>query len=444
MQKTCLIAILAASAAFAQGWKAGAASESITPTEPVWMAGYAARTKPSEGVRHPIYVKALAIEDPAGERAVLVTADLVGFPKEMTDWVAEEIRKQHGLARDRILFNASHNHSGPVTRKYLATRHTFQLDDARREAVTRYTSFAEKQMVAVAGKALADLAPASITFGQGFAGFAVNRRRETMSRALPGPVDHDVPVLTVQRPDGKVRAIVAGYACHATVLGDYEINGDWPGYAQSALEREFPGAVALFVQGAGADSNPLPRRSVELAQKYGEVLASAASQVANGKRTKPVEGRLRTAFELIDLPFQTPPSRQELERRRTSGASEIERRHAANLLSILDGGGTIRSSYPYPVQVWRLGDTFKLVALGGELVVDYSVRLKRQHGFDNTWIAGYSNDVMGYIASRRVLREGGYEGGGAMLYGSNPGPWDEAVEETIVTKVAELIERTAR
>ena len=80
--------------------------------------------------------------------------------------------------------------------------------------------------------------------------------------------------------------------------------------------------------------------------------------------------------------------------------------------------------------------------LGGEVVVDYSLRLKTELGEGNTWIAGYSNDVMAYIPSERVLKEGGYEGAGAMVYYGLPSPWSEEVEEAIIRTVDRLADAT--
>jgi hypothetical protein len=116
-------------------------------------------------------------------------------------------------------------------------------------------------------------------------------------------------------------------------------------------------------------------------------------------------------------------------------------RHAKLLLGILDRDGKIYDRYPYPVQVWRFGSGLTLIALGGETVVDYSLRFKTEYGWDTTWVAGYSNDVMGYIASHRVLKEGGYEGGGAMVNYGRPGPLGDTVEEVIAGKVGELVTR---
>jgi hypothetical protein len=404
------------------------------------MSGYAARTKPSEGVRQEIYVKALALQDGTGKTVVLVTSDLSGFRREVAEVIARRAEKNFGLARDRLALNASHNHSGPLTGLMRGPiRPGYKLDEKHREVVRRYTEGLIDKTVDVIGAAIRSLSPATLHFGQGLAGIAVNRRRDRAGmRHLPAPVDHDVPVLSVRDPSGSLRAIVAGYACHATVLSDYQINGDWPGYAQEELERAHPGATALFVQGGGADANPLPRRSVELAQEYGQVLAAAVGDVLRGKM-KPLGGPLRTAFELVDLPFQGPRTRDEI-RKRLDDQNPAWRSRATYLLQVLDSGGAIPDRYSYPVQVWQFGPDLKWIALGGEVVVDYSLRLKAQHGWENTWVAGYSNDVMGYIPSLRVLKEGGYEGGDANT--SLPGNFGAPVEEIIVEKVGELIERT--
>lgn len=240
---------------------------------------------------------------------------------------------------------------------------------------------------------------------------------------------------------GTLRAVVVGYACHATCLGDYQINGDCPGYAQETIEKTHPGAIALFVQGCGADTNPLPRRTVELAVRLGQTIAAAVEEVL-GQRMTPLTGPLKTAYECLPVAFQTPPSREELEAR-LKDKNVYRRNHARYLLDIMDRDGKLPSSYPYPIQVWQFGPKLKLIALAGETVVDYSLRLKAQYGWDTTWVAGFCNDILAYIPSVRVLKEGGYEGGEAMIYFGRPAPFTEAVEETIVEKTAELVKRTA-
>ncbi|MDX1983041.1 MAG: neutral/alkaline non-lysosomal ceramidase N-terminal domain-containing protein [Bryobacteraceae bacterium] len=435
--RTAILGIILACAAQA-AWKAGAAKYEITPTESIWMAGYAARTKPSEGVRQPIYAKALALEDASGRRAIIVTLDLVSIRRPIADAVAERVRTRHSIPRDRLLFNVSHTHSAPLAGDITSYETRMGEYYARqKEVIARYTATLPDRIMEAVDKAVGGLAPATLHFEQGFAGFAVNRRR-VGKRNLPGPVDHDVPVLAI-RSGGELRAVLFGYACHNTVLSDYMINGDYAGYAQETLERRHPGAVALFVEGAGADSNPLPRRSVELAERYGQTLADSVDEVLRGKM-RSVADTLAAAYETPELRFQAPPDRAELERR-LAGRDDGAKQHAQRLLRRLEHEGRIPDRYPYPVQAWRFGNEFTLLALGGELVVDYSLRFKEKYGWDNLWVAGYSNDVFGYIPSLRVLREGGYEGGGAFQFSSFPGPLAEDVEDIIARSVDSVMGR---
>jgi neutral ceramidase len=435
-----LLVLAGLAVAFAQtDWRAGVAKLVITPKEPIWMAGFGFRDRPSEGVRQDIFVRALAIEDQNARRSVLVTLDLAGIEHEMSEEMAARCRKRFGLTRDRLALNVSHTHSGPVAG--LVPMPLYDLTPAQRGVVRRYTMDLIEKTVGVVGMAIQDLAPARLSFEQGLAGIAVNRRR-VGRRSLPGPVDHDVPVLAMRGPAGNLRAVEVGYACHATMLSDYLISNDYPGFALEAIEKAHPGATALFVQGCGADSNAFPRAGEELCRRRGEVLAAAVELVLKGKM-KPVSGPLRAAYDQVDLPFRQMLTREELQKR-LEHKTKIYRTTARYLLDELDRNGKFPDRCSCPVQVWQFGNSLKFIALGGETVVDYSLRLKGQYGFDNTWVAGYSNDLPGYIPSKRVALEGGYEGGDALVFFGRPGRFSAAVEEIIVEKAGELMERSAR
>lgn len=415
------------------GWKAGVATVSITPRESIWLAGYSARTKPSEGVLQEIHAKALALEDSSGTVTVLVTLDLLGLNRPMADAIAARVESRYGIRRERLALASSHTHSAPVTGEVLQP--AYPMPDDQKPAVETYTAWLLDQVVDVIGAAVAKRDPVDLEFGQGLAGFAVNRRR-VAQRQLPGVVDHDVPVLAVRGPGRELRAVVFGYACHNTTLSGQLVNGDYAGFAQQALEAANPGATALFVAGFGADANPLPRGTVELAQRYGQTLADAVQQVVRGRMT-PLAGPLRAAFGRVDLPFRSVPTRQDLEARLTE-PDAARKRHAAYLLAILQREGRLPDRYGYPVQVWQLG-RLTWILLGGEVVADYALRLKNAYGWDTVWTAGYANEVPFYVPSLRVLREGGYEGGGAMIPYGQPGPFGAAVEELIAEKVSDLV-----
>ena len=422
-------------------WSAGVARVVVTPTEPIFMKGYGSRTKPSEGVRQDLLVKALALRDESGATSVLVTSDLHSYTRRMSDTIAEAAEKKYGLPRSRLILNGSHTHSAPAATAEPWLRPAEDINAEQEAVIRRYTARLLEQIVDLIGRAIGDLAPADVGFGQGTAAIGSNRRRlRDGTRQLPGVVDQDVPVLAVRGSGGALRAIVFGYACHATAgPADYQIGADWPGYAQAGIEEQFPGATAMFVNGCSADCDPAPRSTVEAPKMHGDVMALAVSQVVR-RTLRPLTGPLTTAFDYADIPFQTPPTRQELESVLKT-ATGMRARHAKLLLGVLDREGKIYDRYPYPVQVWRFGSGLTLIALGGETVVDYSLRLKAEYGWDTTWVAAYSNDVMGYIPSLRVLKEGGYEGGGAMVNYGRPGPVGDTIEEVIAGKVGELVRR---
>src|SRR5688572_27892089 len=115
----------------AAGFKVGVAKVKITPSESIWLSGYAVRNKPSEGVLHDLWAKALAIEDPKGGRVVIVTTDLIGLTRTLSETVAARLEKEHGLERARLVLNSSHTHTGPVVASNLATMYTLSPEQQR-------------------------------------------------------------------------------------------------------------------------------------------------------------------------------------------------------------------------------------------------------------------------------------------------------------------------
>lgn len=420
-------------------WKAGVARCVITPKEPMWMSGYASRTTPASGIIHDLWAKALVLEDPAGKKCVIITLDLVGIDRATSQEVCRRIQEALHVDRAQVALATSHTHSGPVVGTNLLTM--YSLDEPNQELVRKYTQFLIESLEQLAKDANATLAPALLQAGEGHATFAVNRRNNRepdvpMLREagqLVGPVDHSVPVLAVRHPDGGLRAVLFGYACHATVLSGMEWCADWPGFAQLEIEKNHPDAIALFWAGCGADQNPLPRRTVELAQEYGRQAAAAVDRTLISPMSK-VQGTLRTAYREIDLALDTLPDKSQVEKDLTSDNVYIVRR-AQWLMKQFADKGALSQTYPYPIQSWRIGDSTCLTFLGGEVVVDFSNRLRSELPDERNWIAGYSNDVMAYIPSRRVLLEGGYEGESAMIYYGLPTKWSTDVEEHIVRSV---------
>ena len=421
-------------------WKAGVATVTVTPSQPMWMAGYASRIKPSEGVLSELHAKALVIEDAAGTRAVIVTTDLIGIPRPLRQQVTQAVADKYKLQPSAVLLNCSHTHCGPVVKDDLEMSVMYPLEPEQRQRVETYFVELRDKLIGVIGAAIDDLQPAKVSYSHARCGVAMNRRLPSKdgyqnSPYPDGPVDHDVPVLRIDSPDGKLRAVAFGYACHNTTTALLQFNADYAGFAQTEIEKAHPGVTALFVMGCGGDQNPYPRGQIEWALTHGKSLA-AAVEAALLPQPTPLRGPLKVDLKEIDLPFE-PVTRQELTTRLES-KDVYDQRRAKSLLHDLDQQGTVRESYPYPVQILQFGSDLTLVTLGGEVVIDYSLRLKRELGPGPVWVAGYSNDVMAYIPSERVLKEGGYEGGGAMRYSNLPGAWKAGVEDRIISTVLEL------
>jgi neutral ceramidase len=416
-----------------RGWRAGAASVDITPRESLWMAGFARRKQPSQGTALALHAKALALQ--AGDRrpSVLVTVDLLGLTARITDRVASAVRRRHKIGRADLLFNASHTHCGPVVDEQLSV--AYDLSPDQWSTIRAYTVQLERKLVAVTTDALSRLRPARLTYARGQAEFAANRR---VAFTPDGPVDRSVPVVRVDALDGAPIAIVFGYACHNTTLQDnfVQYHGDYAGVAQAALERRHPGATALFITGCGADANPRPRGTLELVETHGTALADSVDRVLGSGAA--VDSSLDTDYGTVDLPFVDASARERW-RKQLQIEEVYLRRYAALMDAIVERHGRLPATQRAPVQIWQFGSSLTLVALSGEAVVDYALRLAREYPDRRMWIAGYSNDVFGYLPSLRVLREGGYEGADAMVYYGRPGPFTDAVEELVIGKVKKMI-----
>ncbi|MBX3177078.1 MAG: hypothetical protein KF886_06955 [Candidatus Hydrogenedentes bacterium] len=450
-----LSAVLAlASWSFAESpeWRAGAATIDITPDIPVPLVGYGGRDKPFEAVDTPIHLKALALEDHAGKRAVLITGDLVGFQAVFFEESCRRIMQQTGLTRGQIMLNASHNHTGPLMSlnpdpdgnlAYAAFP-----DDMPAENVVRYTKRLQDEVVSVALDALSKLAPATLAWGSDAVDFPMNRRvispegHVWMQPNPDGPADRRVPVLRVLDAGGKLLAIALGCACHNTGLtADHNvISGDYAGYAREFLEAE-TGATVLFLSGCGADANPEPRADIPGVRKHGRALADAALRVLGGEM-RPIQGPLRLAYETTDLPLM-PLDAETLAvyaNRKTT-----ERLMAEHMIGLLAAGKSLPAHYSAPIAAWGFGDDLILVGLPSEVVADYALMLYRDLPDLPLWVSAYANDFFGYVPTAQIVREGGHETIGVTTYlwgrdlDTRAGFFSEDVERVMLETTKRLI-----
>jgi len=442
----CSITIFSSTARAEQEvtWKLGLAKAIITPEAPMYLAGYGNRSAAAEGKLHDIWIKVMALEDAAGHRGVIITSDVCGFSKASYEAICADLKKRCGLGRDQILLNYSHTHTGPALRECLQDYCDWNAKERAR--IKEYSFWLEKTIVNKVVEAFEKMSPTKLFMTEGHCDFAVNRRENAekdvpdklkRGEKLKGPVDHSVPMLVARSPQGELLAFIFGYSCHTTTLARTTWSGDYAGFAQVSLEKNHPGVQAMFLQTCGADANPLPRRSVELCRSYGQRLSDGVEAVLD-KPMRPISPKLRTAFEVINLEYEKVMTKKDLDAYAAEGNSYG--RWARRMLARLAAGEKFEKSYPYCVQVWKLGDDRLWISLGGEVVVDYALKFKSMYGPD-TIVNGFAHDLTSYIPSRRIWDEGGYEGGALGEYGLPAMRWKPDIEERITAAVERLVSK---
>ncbi len=478
----------------------GAAVVDITPDYPVRLTGYSNRMKESDGVAAKIHARALVIGGESEERnaesgeskdnginhttasafrsplSVLLTVDSCGVPLEMTEAVFERIAVKYDIPRQNFVICSTHSHAAPWLRGF-APNIFEEIPEDHAAHLAQYEKELTDKLVDVVEKAVVSQRLGHLSYGFGEAGFAMNRRAlvngkwSGFGEVPDGPTDKRVPVLAAHDVDGKLIAVLANYACHCTTETDQfnQISGDWAGFAADVLEADHPGAVALIAIGCGADANPSPRGTHEQATVHGRTMAAEVNRVlASGPREGEAPAEPRSEFHVprenparreprppevqmhsinpdilcnmarIDLPLGPIPSRETWEQQ--SKRPGVAGSRARYFLQMLNDGKEIPTTIPnYPVQTWCFGDDLAMVFLGGEVVVDYSIRMNEMFDSERLWINAYSNDVPCYIASARVLREGGYESDSAMLLYRRPTRLAPEAEDVLCDAVQKIM-----
>jgi putative membrane-bound dehydrogenase-like protein len=421
----------------ADTYRVGVAQIDITPSGPIRLNGFGFRRTESEGVYHRIWAKALAIEDETKEPALLITVDVLGIPEDIRTEVAKRLEKKTGLKPECLAITATHTHTAPMLKGANPTIFGVPIPKDHLAHIDQYTAEFLDKLEKVGVEALSHRTPARLSYAIGKVGFAANRRTKG------GPVDHDLPVLFVHDADGKkLRAVYTSYACHCVTLSFNKVGGDWAGFAAEAIQSAFPDAVALVSVGCGADANPssgVTGDKVEVAQLQGREVAAEVKRLSSTFRA-PVAGKLATRWKQIELPLAPLPTRAQWEEK--AKRTDAIGHHARVQLEKLDRAEALLTQIDYPIQSWAFGDTLAMAFLPGEVVVDYSLRLKKELDGQRLWVNAYANGAPCYIPSERVLKEGGYEGGGAMIYYDIPVPFKPGLEGPIVNVVKEQLGKT--
>src|SRR5690606_28657911 len=188
-------------------WKVGVARSNMTPEKSRALGGFEFRDRPAEGALHDLWIKVLAVEDAQGNRAVLITAEMVGLVKPISHRIRNRLKNQFNLSKSQIILNASHTHSGPVIMDELHDYYMHPFDEEEIKLIQEYTDSLENNIIACVERAIHSMRPAQIFTGNGLTRFQVNRRNNIEANIsdvseLKGPHDPAVPVIKIEDLSG--------------------------------------------------------------------------------------------------------------------------------------------------------------------------------------------------------------------------------------------------
>lgn len=431
---------------------AGVDRVDITPSVPIALAGFAARTDdgPARRVLAPLRLRSLVLGDDHGTKVAFVSADLLWWGDDTVALVRHAAAKRLDIAPDAIVLHATHNHSGPQTSR----RFTALLG----EPDAAYTNQLVEAVVRSIGRALSSPVPVSVERAATTSDLGVNRRSARDGGVVPEPIDREVTVVRFAAHDGHTIAMLVHFACHPVVHHGNAVTSDFAGATMDALERAEPGVVALYAQGSCGDVNPDRYDGTEFRDggqadidEMGARLASAVTTALASGTTTVGTPRLAVTHHEVELPTTNRLSRQELlimadptsfSRNEVgspminagTGVDGLVGQWSRLLLSDPD-----RQSGPVLVRATRLGiaDDLALVGLSGEPVSAYGLHVKRVAG-GRALLLGYTNGMTGYLVTARQLAEGGYEADEAPYYFGMPAPFAPEAEDVLTAALEDL------
>ena len=389
--------------------KVGVAKIDITPSVPVLMSGYASRTEPFSGVNDELFATATVFDD-GNNRAVLITAEVIGFSHETWEILTNRIENETGINREFIILAPVHNHGGPATRVYLSSTD---------EALLHYNRDLLDKLVDVTLMAQNSMKPALIGSGKGICKMSMNRRALNANGGIRlgknpyGPCDQEVGVVRIDGTDGNPFGIFVNWPTHATVMGgaNYLITGDWPGATRRYIESEYSNpVVAAITAGASGDIDPVYRvkptfRPNEV-EEIGMILGAEVVRVAGEIKTYS-GGTVNAGQRVITLPGKVPGG-SHLPQDSYEPGQDVEVR-----LSLL-----------------RIGNIL-FVGISGELFTEIGMKIKSVSPFIYTHVITHCNGASGYLVTDAAYSEGGYEVAASRVM--------SGAEQAIIENVAEMI-----
>ncbi|MBX3423718.1 MAG: neutral/alkaline non-lysosomal ceramidase N-terminal domain-containing protein [Pirellulaceae bacterium] len=433
-------------------WRVGLAKVDITPTEPVRLSGYSGRVESHTAVADPLHVRAICLTPQPVDSAaatpptlVLVSVDSIALPAQITDEIAGWLQEKHSIGRAQLVLCSTHSHTAPHLPGNLQNLFQVSSTEQQIQAAERYAVVLKQALRRAIEHALGHaVAGAQVEIGQSTVDFAVHRRVIRDGRWTGfgiqegGPVDHRVHILRVTGHDGALLGAVYQYACHCTTLGqDFnQISGDWAGLSASRLEDLNPGAVFLPIIGCGGDANPNPRGSYEGAMQNGLQMVDAVRRGLREQNWSALQPPTQIQYGLVGLEPEQPTA-QAIQHAADSDDPN-QRRWAIHMQATRLKMGRLPESCPMPVHAWIFGEQLSWIFLGGEVVVEYQFALEKEFSTEHTWVAAYTDEVVGYVASESQRSEGGYEVDYSMIFYLQPGRWQSGTQSDLVSRVRQI------
>ena len=392
------LAILFAGAAASHAeFRAAAVKADITPQSPQWLMGYGARQ--STGVHDRIWHRVAALDDGATQ-VFLIASDLCIFSPSVYDDVTAELQKETGIQPRQVWWTVTHTHSAPEVGP--PGMYDVLLKGRSEHPWSReYLQFVKSTLISAIKDARAQLAPARIAIGTGMSRANINRRARDLDGSISlglnpdGPVDRQIGLIRLERPDGSLIGLIANYAMHGTVLGGQstEISGDGPGVVAAYLEDKLS-APALYINGAAGNIAPIYTVQPDIKRSHlGEYRVLLGDKILDANRSLGPGGP-DAALWLGEKWIETP---------RKSGMGWPE--DLPTYASKASGGADL---VRIPVRFLRIGDAV-LWGAPVELFCEIALRVRSDSPFRNTFFLGYANGWLGYLPTAEAFRQGGYE-----------------------------------
>ncbi len=397
----------------------GTAQSEITPVSSIYLAGYAARKKPSQGIHDNLYAKSIYIENNK-EKVVLVSLDLVGLSLNIVDKIRKTVKEDVNL--DNVIIACTHTHSGPNTSSFQSTK----IDN-------NWFSLLPNKIVDLIKLSIKRKEQAKIGVKKVNV-FHIGKNR----RGNKEEVDPELGIIKIQDLKGTItiKAIFLNFTCHGTVLdaNNLLISADYPAYIYKFLSEVYPDAIILFTNGAAGDINigysaddsalgeKMDIRTFKNAEKIGKKICNKVVSVINDI---PINNKELLVYKkkIIKLPFKTQlPQKHELEeqiKKRQDSIGKITDKSKKKKLQIRQIYDEIilekmRSQYNNSgflnteIDILRINDAI-LVTVPGELFCKFGLKIKRMLSPKIAMIVGYANDYISYIPTKEAFSRGGYE-----------------------------------